>query len=131
MKKAKNECPCGSGLLFDECCGKYISGRDNAPTAEALMRSRYSAYAENNTFYILNTWHSSTRPDSLNLNDDAHGKWIGLTIKRTERGGENEQQGIVEFVARYKTNGKAERLHETSHFLKEDGQWFYVDGRLE
>jgi SEC-C motif-containing protein len=100
-----------------------------APTAEALMRSRYSAYVLRNEPYLLATWHVSTRPESLELADDAT-KWIGLEIKRSEAGGPGDERGLVEFVARYKVGGRAFRLHETSRFVREDGRWYYVDGDI-
>lgn len=92
------------------------------------MRSRYSAYVRGEEAYLLATWHASTRPPSLDLAEDAATKWLGLEIKRTEAGGEQDQRGLVEFVARYKVGGRAHRLHEVSRFVREDGRWYYVDG---
>jgi len=127
-------CPCESGKPYSKCCGVYHLGTA-APTAEALMRSRYSAYAlshENPTFidYLLQTWHPDTRPSSLNLTGEDATKWLGLQIK-SHRSIDIEN-AIVEFVARYKPannlGGKAERLHETSRFKRIDNRWYYVDG---
>ena len=95
------------------------------------MRSRYSAYVVGDEKYLLNTWHSTTRPTELALKDDTATKWIGLDIKSTGQGTELDEQGTVEFVARYKINGKAQRLHETSEFRKEQDKWFYLDGVIE
>lgn len=95
------------------------------------MRSRYSAYVLGNEPYLLVTWHPDTRPVSLNLADDKASKWIGLKIVRTEDGQSDDPQGIVEFVARYKINGKAHKLHEVSRFEKLDGQWLYLRGEVE
>jgi len=117
-------CPCGSGLAYAACCGPLHAGAP-AATAEALMRSRYTAYVQLNEPYLLATWHASTRPATLDL---ALTKWIGLTVKRHETRGE---EAVVEFVARYKLNGRAHRLHETSRFVREDGRWCYVDGQWE
>ena len=125
------ECPCGSEVDFVSCCGRYISGEQYPLTAEALMRSRYSAYVINDEEYLLSTWHSSTRPEALGLDKDTTTKWAGLDIKATGQGSETDEQGMVEFVARYKINGKAERLHEVSQFRKEKGKWFYLDGILK
>jgi SEC-C motif-containing protein len=99
-----------------------------APTAEALMRSRYSAYVLALEHYLLATWHSSTRPTQLDLAADEKTQWLGLEIKRHEKTGADS--AIVEFVARYKTGGRAHRLHETSRFIREDGRWHYVDGEF-
>lgn len=130
MAKKKINCPCGSGLDFDACCGQFISGNKQASTAEELMRSRYSAYVNNDENYLLKTWHSSTRPDKLGLEQDAPIKWIRLEIKGAQQGKETDNQGTVEFIAHYKVNGKAERLHEVSRFRKEQDRWFYLDGVL-
>ncbi|HKK07155.1 MAG TPA: YchJ family protein [Gammaproteobacteria bacterium] len=122
-------CPCGSGLSYGQCCGRYIEGGENAPSAEALMRSRYTAFVHADAAHLLRTWHPSTRPAELAL-DDAAVRWLGLSIKRCERGGPDDHEGTVEFVARMKRGGRAARLHEVSRFTREDGQWFYVDGEL-
>ena len=118
-------CPCGSGRTYAECCGLYHNGED-APTAEALMRSRYSAYVLRLEPYLLDTWHAGTRPPSLDLDQDGTTRWLGLEIRRHERTGPDS--ATVEFVARYKMAGRAFRLHEISRFIHEDGRWYYVDG---
>jgi SEC-C motif-containing protein len=125
MKKSPSaeSCPCGNQKALAECCGPFIDGRDAATTAEALMRSRYSAYVRMNEAYLLATWHPSTRPVVLDLSP---AQWIGLTVKRHEQ--QDESHAIVEFVARYKVGGRAHKLHETSRFVREDGRWLYVDG---
>jgi SEC-C motif-containing protein len=92
------------------------------------MRSRYSAYVLDLETYLLDSWHPDTRPPSLGLDQDTAVKWIGLKIVDTESGGENDDEGIVEFIARFKVNGKAQRLHERSRFIKTVGRWFYLDG---
>lgn len=120
-------CPCGSGQDLDRCCGLCHAGAP-AATAEALMRSRYSAYALALEPYLLATWHPSTRPSSLNLQETPLPKWLGLQIKRHESLGPDEAR--VEFVARYKVGGRAHRLHEVSRFLREDGRWYYVEGEF-
>ena len=88
------------------------------------MRSRYTAYVLKLEDYLLASWHPSTRPAALNLDEDPAMKWLGLQIKRTEK--TSETTAIVEFVARYKMAGKAERLHEISAFTYENNRWFYV-----
>ena len=120
-------CPCGNtNKEYTDCCARYLNGREDAATAEALMRSRYTAYTFENEGYLLSTWHPSTRPDSLKLADGPHKKWLGLRVSRHEQTGENHS--VVEFVARYKVGGRAHRLHEISRFVREGGRWFYVDG---
>ena len=120
-------CPCGNANKeYTDCCARYLNGHEDAATAEALMRSRYTAYTLENEDYLLATWHPSTRPDSLKLADDPHKKWLGLRVSHHEQTGENHS--VVEFVARYKVGGRAHRLHEISRFVREGGRWFYVDG---
>ncbi len=121
-------CPCGSNKDYVECCGRYLDGGDAAPTAEALMRSRYTAYTLGREDYLLATWHYSTRPASLELASEPRSKWLVLEVRRHEQS--DSDQALVEFVARYKVGGRAHRLHEVSRFVREAGQWFYVDGNV-
>ena len=97
-------CPCGLGAAYVECCGLYHAGPLHllAPTPEALMRSRYSAYALGLRDYVLDTWHSSTRPEKMERFDSGV-KWLGLTVKRAWTAGADD--GFVEFVARSKPPG--------------------------
>lgn len=120
-------CPCGSGNGYAVCCGRYHDGLA-APTAEALMRSRYSAYVLANETYLLQTWHGSTRPPALDLSADTAMRWLGLEVKRHEQTGADS--ALVEFVARYKVAGRAHRLHEISRFVREGARWYYVDGNF-
>ncbi len=128
MKQNSNICPCGSTKTLTDCCARYIDNSVPAPTAEALMRSRYTAYTLQREDYLLATWHPSTRPLALGLAEDTSTKWLGLEVKRHQQ--QDADHAIVEFVARYKMNGRAHRLHEVSRFVREDGRWFYVDGEI-
>jgi len=95
------------------------------------MRSRYTAYTLGDENYLRRTWHPSTLPERLELNSTPAPKWLGLKILRTAAGEPGDTQGVVEFVARYRVGGnKAERLHEVSRFVKENGDWLYLDGRM-
>lgn len=123
-------CRCGATIPYPECCGRLIDDGVRAETCEQLMRSRYCAFALAREAYLLNTWHPSTRPVSLNLDTAAPVQWLGLQVIRASRCGTADTDGVVEFVARYKVNGRAGRLHEVSRFVREQGQWFYVDGRV-
>lgn len=89
------------------------------------MRSRYSAYVLELTDYVHRTWHGSTRPAIEELKQDARGKWLGLEVRKHVPDGD---RATVEFVARYRVDGRAQRLHEISRFVKEEGNWFYLDG---
>lgn len=121
-------CPCGSGQPRERCCGPRIDGSAPAETAEALMRSRYTAYAEGNEAYILATWDPQTRPASLEL--DPERRWLGLNVRDTEAGGREDTTGVVEFVARARLRGQGMRLHERSRFRRIDGDWYYIDGDM-
>ncbi|MEI7429940.1 MAG: YchJ family metal-binding protein [Betaproteobacteria bacterium] len=120
-------CPCGLHQSYLACCGLYHHG-EVAPSAESLMRSRYSAYVLGLEAYLLNTWHSTSRPVALNLTEEPPAHWLGLDVKRQKSTGIDS--AIVEFIARYKINGRAHRLHETSRFLREEGRWYYLDGEF-
>ena len=89
------------------------------------MRSRYSAYVLGLEDYLLVTWHASTRPAALNLGAEAQAKWLGLDVKAHSA---SDGAATVELVARCRVGGRAQRLHEVSRFVREDGRWFYVDG---
>lgn len=120
-------CPCGTGLVLGECCGPLLDGRP-APTAETLMRSRFTAFAVGDAAYLRATWRASTRPRDLVLDDDV--EWRSLEIRATSAGGPFDDAGVVEFVARYRQGGVRGALHETSRFVREGGRWSYVDGTL-
>lgn len=135
---APTQCPCGSSLRYDECCGRYHTqhereGRCTAPDAPALMRSRYSAFVLGKLDYLLATWHASTRPPQLEPEPPGM-KWLGLEVRRCQvhggQGAQGAHRASVEFVARSKLGGRAHRLHERSDFVFEAGQWFYVNGEM-
>ena len=125
-------CPCGRTdakgreLAYESCCGRYIDhwGAQPAPDAQALMRSRYTAFVQENATYLQATWHASQRPNQLDFDDGV--KWLGLQVKDFKVTGPDSAE--VEFVARYRLGGRAVRLHERSRFVREDGRWLYVDG---
>jgi SEC-C motif-containing protein len=118
-------CPCLSGETYGHCCGRFHSGAAEAPTAEALMRSRYSAFAVGDADYLLRTWHPSTRPKSLDLDPDQ--RWMRLDILSRSGGSLLESAGTVEFVAHYRYGRDRDSLHEHSRFVREHGRWLYVD----
>ena len=121
-------CPCSSGHALVDCCLPYIEQVIAAPTAEALMRSRYSAFVLLNEDYLRYSWHPDTCPKNIHLNENA--QWLGLKIKNTLAGEVNDDSGEVEFVARNKVNGKARRLHENSQFKRFEGRWVYLNGEI-
>ena len=121
-------CPCLSGLPFAECCEPVLRGERPAPTAEALMRSRFTAFARGDVAWLQASWHPGTRPEALDLGDDL--EWRRLDILDTAAGGPFDDAGEVEFVATWRSRGTGERgrLHERSRFVREGGRWLYVDG---
>ena len=125
----RQPCPCGHDLPYGRCCGRWHAGQA-APSAEALMRSRYTAYTLGLEDYLLRTWHPSTRPIVLNLEQDQPIKWLGLKIVRHGLLANSDDEAEVEFIARYKVQGKAEKLHELSRFIRQTGHWLYLDGQF-
>ena len=117
-------CPCLSGEQYEQCCGIFHRGEAEAPTAEQLMRSRYSAFAVRDAGYLLRTWHPSGRPWTLSL--DPALRWIRLAILETRDGGIFDATGTVQFRAMYVQQGQRGVLAETSRFVRHDRQWTYL-----
>lgn len=124
LRQVDRVCPCGNGP-FMTCCGRYLQGGELPETAEALMRSRYSAYALKDEKYLRNSWYISTRPEGEILASLNGVKWTALDIASAKSEG---NEGIVDFTAHYKVQGRARNLHEVARFVKDDGRWFYFDG---
>src|SRR5512138_1526762 len=126
-------CPCGSQLAYKKCCEPRINGKSPAETAEQLMRSRYAAYVKVNTDYIFNTTHPQHRSDYDHKGTEewARGaEWLGLEILGAVAGGPEDTIGTVEFVAHFKENGEERHHHELGQFIKDDGQWYFTEGKL-
>ena len=123
-------CPCGTGLPYGECCGRLhegtATGIATAGTAEQLMRSRYSAFAVGDARYLLATLHPTTRPAELELDEDV--RWTGLDVLATTGGSLLAAEGTVEFRASYVRDGRSGAQHENSRFVRDGGQWRYLDG---
>lgn len=125
-RAAPPPCPCGSGRPYASCCGPCLDGVP-APTADALMRSRYTAYVERREDYLLATWHPSTRPARVDFEPPA--KWLELRVLRVRADPGDADRAVVEFVARFRAQGRGHRLQEASRFVREDGRWFYLDAQ--
>jgi SEC-C motif-containing protein len=127
-------CPCGSGRSFDECCGPYVKGTSQAPNAEALMRARYSAYATGAVDFIVSSCLREDNDGGIDVEATRKwsegSKWLGLNVLRTEKGGEADNTGVVEFTATYEQAGLRDVHHEIGNFKKKDGVWYYVDGSV-
>ncbi len=123
-------CPCASGRTFGDCCAPLLEGRP-ATTAEALMRSRYCAYALHDDAYLLATWDPATRPVTATPSETPGLQWTGLRVVRCEAGQAGDETGMVEFIARYRQDAAAGVLHECSRFHRQQGRWVYCDGAHE
>ena len=119
-------CACGSGTLYAACCGPLHEGREQAATAERLMRSRYAAYAVGALDHVFRTWHPRTRPDDVLGTPGL--EWTGLEVLDVVAGGPGDETGEVEFRAAYRSPAGSGVLHERSRFERRAGRWVYVDG---
>ena len=129
MKSAQVElCPCGSGKPYPSCCQPYIEQNCEAPTAEALMRSRYTAFVLSDEDYLRYSWHPDYCPENIRLDENT--RWLGLKIVDTEAGNPGDDTGEVEFIARSKLDGRATRVHENSRFSRYKKRWVYLDGNF-
>jgi len=127
-------CHCGSGLDYAGCCEPYITGKKNAPTAVALMRSRYSAYAVHAIDYIMDTCIRESSDDDGRIDYkqtkdwSEKSKWLGLKIVSSEKGNLSDTEGTVEFEASYERDGLRDIHRETARFIRKDDKWFYKNG---
>ena len=124
---ADDPCPCGSGDRFGGCCRPLLRG-DAAPTAERLMRSRYTAFVVGDARHLSATWHPKTRPRDVVL--EPAQRWAGLEILDVVAGGEGDEEGSVEFRARWRHGRDRGELHERSRFARRAGRWVYVEGTV-
>jgi SEC-C motif-containing protein len=124
-------CHCGKGESLETCCGPYLDGKALPDTAEALMRSRYSAYVVGNIDYIVGTHDPDRAKDVDRKNTEQWSKnaeWLGLEVLSTEQGTPADEVGVVEFVARYKLSGVKVEHRERALFRKHSDRWVFVDG---
>lgn len=123
-------CPCGSGEIFGACCAPVLRQERRAATAVALMRSRYTAFAVGDIDHLLRSWHPRTRPERAELTDPSEQevRWLRLDVHETTAGGPFDDAGTVEFTAISKGPHGRQQQHELSRFVREDGNWLYVDG---
>ncbi|MDQ8208295.1 YchJ family metal-binding protein [Coraliomargarita sp. SDUM461003] len=128
------KCPCASGLEYEGCCQAYHTRPGTAPTAEALMRSRYAAYVLGEIDYLLATTHPTERQPDLAAGYRSTAEsiqWMGLEVVSTFQGGKNDKIGKVEFKASYVQAGQRAIHHEKSRFKRHAGQWYYLDGIVD
>ncbi len=130
MTSLTNNCLCDSNLPYTQCCELLHTGQSHATTAKALMCSRFTAYAMHNGDYLLQTWDISTRPEAIDFSKET-GEWTSLAIISTKKGAEKDSKGIVEFKAYFTQDGAAQVMNEISRFVKKQGHWFYLDGKVK
>ncbi len=118
-------CPCGLPAPYGDCCGRLHRGEAAAPTAELLMRSRFSAFAVRDEAYLIRTWHPATRPQDTGI--DPGLQWVRLEIRSVTEGGPFHTHGAVDFSAHFIDRGYPEVLHEHSRFVRHEGAWVYFD----
>jgi SEC-C motif-containing protein len=123
-------CLCGSGFGYDQCCRQYHDAEAFPVTAEALMRSRFTAYVLRHADYLRATWDSGKCPTDIDFSHET-AVWQRLEIVDTKKGGPQDDKGLVEFKAFYLQEGEACVLHEVSRFIKKDGRWLYLDGVIK
>ncbi|MEV0643693.1 YchJ family metal-binding protein [Phytomonospora sp. NPDC050363] len=124
MQQSREACPCGLGVPYSECCGRWHRQGQEAPTAELLMRSRFTAFAIGDAPYLRRTWHASGRPGRIDL--DPGTRFTRLEILGTTGGGLFDKEGTVHFRAHYVEDGHAGVVEEDSRFVREGGRWLYV-----
>ena len=132
MNKEDN-CSCGSGKAYAECCGPVIKGEKRAETAEALMRARYTAYAVGEIDFLRTSSTAAVQEEFDEKSSkawSAAAEWHGLEIISTEKGGADDDEGVVEFRALYTANGEFCNHHEVAKFVKEADGWKFDDGEL-
>ncbi|MFV5992180.1 YchJ family protein [Streptomyces sp. NPDC056231] len=117
-------CPCGLPATYADCCGRLHAGTAAAPTCEALMRSRYTAFVVQDAAYLLRTWHPDTRPSVVDF--DPGMRWVRLEILDTTDGSAFHTTGTVTFRAHYTDHGRPDSLHEKSRFVRHEGAWVYA-----
>lgn len=128
--KKNDACPCGSGEEFSACCDLYLSGKQKPKTAEATMRSRYAAFVTGNVDYIMNSHHPETvkQIDRAGIEDwSKNAVWQSLDVISVENDGEDSDEAVVEFLAKYVQEGKNYQHHEVALFKKNEADWFFYD----
>jgi SEC-C motif-containing protein len=123
-------CLCGSGIEYQQCCELFHSDEKIPATAEALMRSRYTAYAMHNASYLQETWDTTKRPEKIDFSREKI-DWLRLEITDTKKGGIKDSKGVVSFKAFYRQDGEEHVMNEISRFTKINGRWFYLDGVIK
>ena len=123
-------CLCGSGIVYQQCCGLFHAGEKIPATAVALMRSRYTAYVLRNVAYLQGTWDASLRPKTIDFSRE-NITWLRLEITEIKKGEAKDSKGVVAFKAFYSQDDEEHVMNEISRFTKVNGRWFYLDGVIK
>ena len=127
-----SDCPCGSKLSYEKCCGAFLDAKQSPQTPEKLMRSRYTAFTKASIDYLMQTMRGQAlqdfRPD-FTRQWTRQVQWLGLKVLQAPRVADGENVGWVEFIATYKESGEVHEIHELSEFHRADGRWYYVGGK--
>lgn len=126
-------CPCGSTKTYADCCQQVISGERRAETAEQLMRSRYAAYVRREIPWLRESLHPGQRAgydDASSREWAERAEWHGIEILKTSKGGQDDEEGTVEFIVSFTENGVRQEHHELSSFQKKGGAWYFTEGKL-
>ncbi len=130
MTSHTENCLCGSGLVYADCCGRFHSGEQLPGSAEELMRSRYTAYVKRDADYLLLSWDVGKRPAKIDFSNET-AQWQNLEIISRNKGRPQDSKGIVEFKAFYSQDGEDCFMHEVSRFVKVGKRWLYLDGVIK
>ena len=128
-----NPCPCQSGKEYEACCGPIIKGERAADTAEALMRSRYTAFAKGEVGYLEHSLHPDHRGDydpAATRHWADNSEWLKLEIIDVKDGGVSDDRGTIEFIATFRQNDVTHDHREVAEFERLNGRWYYTDGKL-
>ncbi len=127
MIEIKESCLCGSNVPYSSCCQPLHLYSKKPDTATCLMRSRFTAYAMQNSSYLLETWVEAKRPKNIDFSKEKS-EWTKLEIVKTKKGEIKDSKGLVEFKAFYVIDNEEYVMKEISRFQKKSGQWLYLDG---
>ncbi len=129
-----SQCPCQSGKTYKSCCEPFHKETARPPTAEALMRARYSAYSKHEIDFLGESLHPGHRKDydpETTKGWAEKSTWTGLTIVSKDKGEESDSKGMVEFIAKFQFENEDKEHHEVAEFKKLEGRWYYVDGQVK
>ncbi|WP_101601057.1 YchJ family protein [Brevibacterium sp. Mu109] len=128
MNQTPTPCPCGgfpAGASYAACCEPALTMQEWPPTAQQLMRSRYTAHVRGDADHLFRTWHPATRP--ADTDPEPGSEWTGLTVDSVTAGSVQDDDGVVEYTARYRgPDGQTDEMHEVARFVRRARRWMYL-----